>query len=107
MAPPSQQVIYAAVEAIYKDASSRKEEAERLGVAARAADGLRLDQRAMSAPADWVGMVDAYRDLQLWLADLLYEAAEVHAGIGEALQTAADGYLDDEAQAVHALNGKW
>lgn len=104
MPPPSEQKIRAAIDAIRRDASMWDESADELEDAARVAGRLDLAAVHFSYIGDKVGLVDMYRQLQDKLIRLLNEGSDTLESIAAALRTAADGYEQDEANAVHRTN---
>lgn len=78
-----------------------------MGEAASAAAALDLASFQLSWAASLVGLTDTYHEIQQKVATLLREGEANFDGIGDALQTAADGYERDERDAVHRATNVW
>jgi hypothetical protein len=103
--PPNEQQVKAAIATLRKDAGTWDAGAEQLREAAGAAMGLNLDAFHFSYLADQLGFTEVYQQLQDRLYKLLNGGAENLNSLAEALRLAADGYEQDENNAVHRMTG--
>ncbi|GIM97537.1 hypothetical protein Ato02nite_093300 [Paractinoplanes toevensis] len=105
MPPPDKQQVMAAIDALRKDASTWDAGAAELRDAAGAAGQLQLSAMHFSYLADQLGLTETYQQLQHRLYRLLNEGADNLTELAGALRAAADGYEQDEANAVHRMTG--
>ncbi|MFI7540158.1 hypothetical protein [Actinoplanes sp. NPDC049599] len=103
--PPTDQQIQAAVQALRKDADTWAAGSDKLVDAAAVAARLELSALHFSYIADQLGLTEVYQQLQQRLATLLNEGAANFTALSGALRDAADGYEQDEINAVHRLTG--
>jgi hypothetical protein len=103
--PPTEQQVKAAIGALRADASAWDAGAQDLRDAASAAMGLDLDAFHFSYLADQLGLTEVYQRLQQRLYGLLVQGADNLNELGGALRAAADGYEQDEINAVHRMTG--
>jgi hypothetical protein len=107
LAPPNKETVTAAIDELRKNGARWRAAAEELHAAKNQANRLSLGQFEFSAPADWVGVTDVYRELHDKLTRLLDEGASTLDAMAMALFTAADGYDEDERNAVHRMRSVW
>jgi hypothetical protein len=107
MAPPPNEKIVAAVESLRGDAHTWRSGGEELQVAAQIAGTLVLEAFHFSYLGDQVGLTDIYRRVQDKMTRLFEEGATNFGNVANALDSAADGYEQDERNAVHAMRGVW
>jgi hypothetical protein len=105
MPPPSEQAVLAAIAALRADAGTWDDAAGELREAAAVAARLELGALHFSYLADQLGLVEVYQQLQDRLQRLLGEGADNLVALGAALHAAADGYEQDENNAVHRMTG--
>lgn len=103
--PPSDQQIKAAIEALRADASTWNAASDDLREAARVGARLELSPLHFSYIGDKIGLTEVYQQLQDKLVRLLGEGADNLTALAGALRTAADGYEQDEHDAVHRATG--
>jgi hypothetical protein len=104
---PSQGQIDVAIEALRDDAQKWRAAAGDLEIAAGVAGQMDLQAFHFSYVGDKVGVTDAYRALQDKLIDLLNGGAANFRSVAQALNLAADGYQQDDRNAVHRLKNVW
>jgi hypothetical protein len=102
---PTDAQVTAAISALRTDAGMWHGMADELREAARVAGRLDLAALHFSYLGDKAGLTDAYREIQDKLIGLLGEGATNFDSMGKALRTAADGYDEDERNAVHRMRG--
>jgi hypothetical protein len=107
MAPPNKEMVAAAIDELRKDGARWRAAAEELHAAKDEASRLFLGGFEFSAPADWVGLTEVYQELHHKMTRLLDEGASTLNAMATALFTAADGYDEDEQNAVHRMRGVW
>jgi len=103
--PPTEQQIKAAIQALRKDADTWAAGKDKLVDAAAVAARLELSALHFSYVADQLGLSEVYQQLQQRLYTLLNEGAANFLALSAALNDAADGYEQDEANAVHRMTG--
>ena len=103
--PPTDQQIQAAIQALRKDADTWAAGSGKLVDAAAVAARLELSALHFSYIADQLGLTEVYQQLQQRLCTLLTEGAANFTALSGALRAAADGYEQDESNAVHRLTG--
>lgn len=103
--PPTDQQIQAAIQALRKDADTWAAGRDKLVDAAAVAARLELGALHFSYIADQLGLAEVYQQLQQKLHDLLHEGGANFLALSAALNDAADGYEQDEINAVHRLTG--
>lgn len=102
MAPTGQQ-IKVAIEALRKDASTWDAASDDLREAARVGARLDLSPLHFSYIGDKLGLTEVYQQLQQRVCRLLTEGVDNFTAMAAALRSAADGYEQDERDAVHRL----
>ena len=105
MPPPSEQQILAAIGALRRGAGRWDEASGELRRAAAVAGRLDLSALHFSYLADQLGLTEVYQQLQDRLGQLLNEGADNFTALYGALIEAADGYENDETNAVHRMTG--
>jgi hypothetical protein len=105
--PPSRDTIVAALAALRGDARAWRSDAAQMRAGSRAAAGLALDGAVFSGLGEVIGYAEVYRRLVLKVVDLFDGGAANFDAVGAALATAADGYDQDERDAVHLMKGAW
>ncbi|MGW4946366.1 hypothetical protein ACWEOZ_32830 [Actinoplanes sp. NPDC004185] len=103
--PPTEQQIQAAIQALRKDAATWAAGKDKLVDAAAVAARLELSALHFSYLGDQFGLSEVYQQLQQRLYTLLNEGAANFLALSAALSDAADGYEQDEINAVHRLTG--
>lgn len=106
MAPPPGQVT-AAVTALNGEAAMWRGAAGTMRGAQSSADGLVLDEGALSWAARPTGLLVTYAMVREKAARLLGEGAATFDALAGALSTAAAEYQKDENDAVHRMRGVW
>ncbi len=103
--PPNDQQVRAAIDALRTDAGTWDAASDELREAARV--GARLDLSALhfSYLGDKLGLTQVYQQLQDRLCRLLTQGADNLTALSTALRSAADGYEQDERNAVHRMTG--
>jgi hypothetical protein len=104
MAPTKDQ-IQAAVDAFRVDAQMWQSMGDELREAARVAFRLDLGNLQFSYLGEMAGLTEAYSDIQSALVGLLNDGGQAFDDIAAALRKAADGYEEDERNAVHRFRG--
>jgi hypothetical protein len=107
MAPPPHNTIVAAVKALRGDAVQWRQHADTAVAAGTVVESLGLGTFDLSYFGETTGLVEVYGKLQAKMAQLCGEAADNFAGVAAALESAAEGYDQDERAAVHQLHGTW
>ena len=103
--PPTEQQIQASIQALRKDAATWAAGKDKLVDAAAVAARLELSALHFSYIADQLGTAEVYQQLQQRLYTLLNEGAANFLALSTALNDAADGYEQDEINAVHRMTG--
>jgi hypothetical protein len=103
--PPTEQQIKAAIQTLRKDADTWAAGKDNLVDAAAVAARLELSALHFSYIADQLGLAEVYQQLQQRLYTLLNEGAANFLALSTALRDAADGYEQDEINAVHRMTG--
>jgi hypothetical protein len=104
---PSQGQIDVAIQSLRDDAQKWRLGAGELEIAARVASEMDLQAFHFSYIGDKIGVTDAYRSLQDKLIDLLNGGATNFRNVAQALTMAADGYQEDDRNAVHRMKNVW
>jgi hypothetical protein len=107
MAPPPKEKIVAAVATLREDAHVWRSSGDELRVGAQIAASLDFDAFHFSYLGDKIGLTETYRQVQDKVTRLFQEGATNFGNVAVALNAAADGYDQDERDAVHALRGAW
>jgi hypothetical protein len=100
---PSNEQVRVAIESLRQDAAMWTGMASELREAGRVADRLDLQALHFSYIADKLGMTELYHDLQNLMGQYLAQGAENFDSLAQALRSAADGYEEDERNAVHRI----
>lgn len=103
MSEPTAEQLEAAIEAISSEAGLWRDMSTQVATMASVADGLTLNAFHFSGLGHLAGMEDVYRDLQQRIAMLLRQGATNMGNTADALKQAADGYQQDEDDAVHRM----
>jgi len=103
--PPTEQQIQVAIQALRKDGDTWAAGSDKLREAAAVAARLELSALHFSYLADQLGLTEVYQQLQQRLHTLLTEGADNLTALSAALRDAADGYEQDEINAVHRMTG--
>jgi hypothetical protein len=103
--PPTEQQVKAAIAALRKDGDTWAAGSDALRDAAAVAARLQLSALHFSYLADQLGLTEVYQQLQQRLSTLLNEGAANFTALSAALKDAADGYEQDEINAVHRMTG--
>jgi hypothetical protein len=96
-----------AIQALRDDAQKWRAAAGELEIAARVAGEMDFQAFHFSYIGDKIGVTDAYRMLQDKMIDLLNGGAANFRNVAQALNTSADGYQEDDRNAVHRLKNVW
>jgi hypothetical protein len=104
---PSHEQVDVAIQALRDDAQKWRAAAGELEAAARVAGQMDLQAFHFSYIGDKIGVTQAYQLLQDKLIDLLNGGATNFRSVAEALKVSADGYQQDERDAVHRLKNVW
>jgi hypothetical protein len=107
MTGPNQGQIDVAIQSLREDAQRWRAAAGELQDAATVAGQMDFQAFHFSYLGDKIGVTDAYRALQDKLIDLLNGGATNFRNVAEALTLAAEGYEQDERNAVHRLRNVW
>ena len=107
MTGPSQGQIDVAIQALRDDAQKWRAAAGELEIAARIAGEMDFQAFHFSYIGDKIGVTEAYRLLQEKLIDLLNYGAVNFRSVGQALTMAANGYEEEDRNAVHRLKNIW
>lgn len=102
---PSKEQIEVAIEALRAGGAMWQQHADVMDAASAAARALSLGPFELSGVASATGLVETYAQLQAKLGTLLRQGATNFDNIGGALKVAADGYEQDERDAVHRMRG--
>jgi len=105
MPPPTDQQIQAAIHALREEGDRWAVGSDALLDAAGVAARLELSALHFSYLADQLGLTEVYQQLQQRLCTLLNEGAANFTALSAALKDAADGYEQDENNAVHRMTG--
>ena len=103
--PPSEQQVKAAIQALREDGETLAAGSDALRGAATVAARLELSAVHFSYLADQLGFTEVYQQLQQRVHRLLHEGADNFTALSAALKDAADGYEQDEINAVHRMTG--
>jgi len=104
---PSKGTIDVALQALREDAELWRGMAGEIEVAARVAGEMDFQAFHFSYIADLIGVTESYQQVQEKLIQLLGDGAANFRNVAQALNTAADGYEQDERNAVHRLKNVW
>jgi hypothetical protein len=107
MAGPSQQQIDVAIQTLRDDAQKWRFAGGELEIAAKVAAEMDFQAFHFSYIGDKIGVTEAYRNLQDKLIDLLNGGATNFRSVASALTMAADGYQEDDRNAVHRMKNVW
>jgi len=105
--PPSHDTVVAALQALRGDASAWHSDAVQMRTGSRAAAALALDPAVFSGLGEVTGYPVVYHRLVAKVVALFDGGAANFDAVGTALTTAADGYDQDERNAVHLMRGVW
>lgn len=103
--PPSKEEIEVAIETLRQGGATWQQNADVMQAASLAATAQSLGPFELSAHASITGLVETYALLQEKVATLLHQGAHNFEEIGAALKIAANGYEQDEIDAVHRMRG--
>jgi hypothetical protein len=105
--PPSQDKIDVAIQTLRDDAQKWRAAAGELELAARTAGEMDFQAFHFSYIGDKIGITESYRLLQDKMIELLNGGAANFRNVAQALTISADGYQEDDRNAVHRLKGVW
>lgn len=104
--PPEAGDLRAALEQFGIDATRWDDGGDTLTAARRSAEALTIASPAFG-PAAWLGLSDAYAQVQQMIVELLGEGATEFSAVGAALITARDTYQREEDANVHMIKKIW
>jgi hypothetical protein len=102
---PSKDQIRAAIETLRSDARMWSSMADELHEAGHQVFRLGLGRSQFSYLGDEAGLTQTYSNIQSTLGRLLAEGRAAFDDIAAALESAADGYEQDERNNLHRLHG--
>jgi len=102
---PSKEQIEAAIDALRQGGLKWEQHADGMQGASAAARALNLGPFELSALASLTGLAETYGLLQEKLVMLLQQGSVNFDAIGGAIKAAANGYEEDERDAVHRARG--
>lgn len=103
MTTPTGEQVTASIQALRTDAARWTELCGELRTVAGTAAGLGLSSFHFSGLGHLLGIDSLYTEIQQRIVTLLNQGADNFDNIGGALRTAADGYEQDEQNAVHRM----
>lgn len=105
--PPTDEEIRVAIAALRSDAAQWRGWADTLDRASTVVDELHLTVNEMCALSGVVGLPSIYAALCHRAQTLATQGSQRFADVAGALVAAADGYEQDERDAIHRLRGVW
>jgi hypothetical protein len=107
MTGPSQGQIDVAIQSLRDDAQKWRFAAGELEIAAQVAGEMDFQAFHFSYIGDKIGVTEAYRQLQEKMIELLNGGTANFRSVAQALTVAADGYQEEDRNAVHRLKNIW
>jgi len=104
---PTQGQVDVAIQSLRDDAQKWRAAAGELEIAARIATEMDFQAFHFSYIGDKIGVTETYRLLQDKLIDLLNGGATNFRNVAQALDMSADGYQEEDRNAVHRLKNIW